>query len=83
MLTVRWTPKGNAVELEILQVQPAAWGLRRLPKLEIDVDGKLVTVDASGATTRTTVPVSRVAGRRSIVDPKHKWLLQAKVERAP
>ncbi len=82
MLTVRWTPKGNAVDLEIMQVQPPAWGLRRLPKLEIDVGGKLVTVDASGATTRVTVPVSGVP-ETVIVDPNHKWLLQAKVERAP
>lgn len=82
MLTVRWRPNGNAVELEILQVQPPAWGLRRLPKLEIDVGGKLVTVDASGATTRVTVPVSP-APVTVVVDPQHKWLLQARVERAP
>jgi aminopeptidase N len=81
MLTVRWTLKDNAVDLEILQVQPPAWGLRRLPALEIDVGGKLVTVDASGATTRVTVPVSR-APEAVVVDPNHKWLLQAKVERA-
>ena len=82
MLTVRWTPKGGAVDLEIAQVQPPAWGLRRLPKLELDVGGKLVTVDASGATTRFTVPVSQVPAT-VVVDPSHKWLLQAKVERAP
>jgi aminopeptidase N len=82
MLTVRWTPKGSAVELEILQVQPPAWGLRRLPKLEIAVDGKIVTVDASDAATRVTVPVSK-APTTVVVDPNHKWLLQAKVEHAP
>ena len=82
MLTVRWTRNGNAVDLEILQVQPPGWGLRRLPALEIDVGGKLVTVDASGATTRVTVPVSR-APEAVVVDPNDKWLLQAKVERAP
>jgi len=82
MLTVRWTPKGGAVDLEILQVQPAAWGLRRLPKLELSIDGKIVTADASGATTRLTVPVTREPST-VIVDPQHRWLLQAKVERAP
>ena len=70
------------MDLEILQVQPATWGLRRLPKLELSVDGRLVTVDASGATTHLTVPVSKEP-TTVIVDPQHKWLLQAKVERAP
>ena len=74
--------RAGAVDLEILQVQPAAWGLRRLPKLELSIDGKIVTVDASGATTRLTVPVAKEP-TTSIVDPQHKWLLQAKVERAP
>jgi aminopeptidase N len=82
MLTVRWTPKGNSVDLEILQVQPPAWGLRRLPKLEISLDGKIVTVDVSGPTTRVTVPVAKVP-TSVIVDPQHRWLLQARVERAP
>jgi len=82
MLTVRWTPQGNAVDVEITQVQPPAWGLRQLPNLELSVDGKIVTVDASGATTRVTVPVTRIP-TSVIVDPQHKWLLQAKVERAP
>ena len=82
MLTVRWTPKGNSVDLEILQVQPPAWGLRRLPKLEISLDGKIVPVDVSGPTTRVTVPVVKVP-TSVIVDPQHRWLLQAKVERAP
>jgi len=79
---VRWTPKGNSVDLEILQVQPPAWGLRRLPKLEISLDGKIVTVDVSGPTTRVTVPVAKVP-TSVIVDPQHRWLLQARVERAP
>ena len=82
MLTVRWRPNGTAVDLEILQAQPPAWGLRRLPKLEIDVGDKVVTVDASGASTRVTVPATQ-APTSVIVDPNHKWLLQAKVERAP
>ena len=82
MLTVRWILKGNAVDLEILQVQPPAWGLRRLPKLEISVDGKITTVDASGATTRVTVPVAKPPAS-IVIDPQHKWLLRAKVERAP
>ena len=82
MLTVRWTPKGNSVDLEIRQVQPPAWGLRRLPKLEISLDGKIVTVDVSGPTTRVTVPVAKVP-TSVIVDPQHRWLLQARVERAP
>ena len=82
MLTVRWRPVGSTVELEITQVQPPAWGLRQIPKLEIAVDGKLVTVDASASATRVTVPVTREP-TSIVVDPQHKWLLQAKVERAP
>jgi aminopeptidase N len=82
MLEVRWRPDGNQVAIQITQVQPPAWGLRRIPKLEIDVGGKLVTVDASGATARVTVPVTRVPATVA-VDPQHKWLLQAMVERAP
>jgi aminopeptidase N len=82
MLTVRWRPVGHTVELEVVQVQPPTWGLRQIPKLEIDVGGTLVTVDASGATTKLTVPVSKEP-TSVIVDPQHKRLLQAKVERAP
>jgi aminopeptidase N len=82
MLSVRWTPKGGAIELEVAQVQPAAWGLRRLPQLEIAIDGKLATVEVSGAMTRVTVPVAGTP-RSVVVDPQHKWLLQARVERAP
>lgn len=82
MLTVKWRPAGKAVQLEITQVQPAAWGLRQLPGLEISVGGKIFKVNASDAVTRATVPVSKLPSS-VVVDPNHKWLLQAKVERAP
>ena len=75
--------RAKQVDLDIRRCSLPAWGLRTIPGLEISVDGRIATVDGCGATTRLTVPVSKHADRVITVDPQHKWLLQARVERAP
>jgi aminopeptidase N len=79
-LEVRWAPRGRAVELEITQVQPAAWGVRRIPGLELGVDGGIVRVDLRERVTRVTLPTpAPPAG--VVVDPRQRWLLEATVAR--
>jgi aminopeptidase N len=82
MLTVTWAAKGKKADLTITQAQPAAWGLRMIPGLEISVDGKVTTVNLDAATARVSVATSSNPPV-IVVDPAHKWLLQSKVERAP
>ena len=64
------------------QVQPEAWGVRRLPGLVIGVDGERVVVDVTDRRTSVTRRVAKAPGA-IVVDPDGQWLLQAKVERAP
>jgi aminopeptidase N len=79
-LEVRWWPTGRAVELEITQVQPAAWGLRRIPGLELTVDGVPVRIDVRDRVTRATVPTASTPASVT-VDPGQRWLVDATVTR--
>ena len=79
VLAVRWKPKGRTAELEIEQVQPAAWGVRRIPALELEVDGQLVTVAVRERITRVTTKSLRQVPTAVVVDPNQKWLLDATV----
>jgi aminopeptidase N len=79
-LAVRWTPKGRGVEVEVEQVQPAAWGLRRIPRLELGVDGQVVTMEVQGKVSRATLATTR-APTEVVVDPNQQWLLDATVTR--
>ena len=77
-LDVRWRLHGDGADLTIRQTQPDAWGTYRLPKLELTVAGKAVTVDVTGRETRLHLP--GVPGTPSIeVDPHGRWLLAATV----
>jgi aminopeptidase N len=79
VLEVRWTARGRVAEVEIEQVQPEAWGVRRIPKLELAFDGQVITVDVRERVTRlTTQPLARAPGQL-VVDPNQKWLLDATV----
>lgn len=82
MLTVRWKHAGGSLTLDIEQVQPEAWGVRRLPGLVIGVDGERVVVDVRDRRTSVTRRIAKSPGA-IVVDPDGQWLLQAKVERAP
>ena len=79
VLQVRWAPRGRTAVVEITQMQPDAWGLRRIPKLELAFDGEVITVDVRERVTRhTTRKLARAPGRL-VVDPNQKWLLDATV----
>lgn len=82
MLTVRWRHAGGELSLEIEQVQPAAWGVRRLPRLVIAVDGTRIETAVTGQRTTVTHRMRQPPGT-VVVDPDGQWLLQARVERAP
>jgi aminopeptidase N len=77
VLQVRWTAKGRAAELEIEQVQPAAWGVRRIPALELMVNDQLVAVEVRERVTRVTTKPLAAAPTTVVVDPNQKWLLDA------
>jgi aminopeptidase N len=77
ILQVRWAAKGNAAELEIEQVQPEAWGVRRIPGLELQVNDELVTVDVTQKVTRVTTKALKRPPATVAVDPNQKWLLDA------
>jgi len=79
VLQVRWAPRGRTAVVEITQMQPDAWGLRRIPKLELAFDGEVITVDVHERVTRhTTRKLARAPGQL-VVDPNQKWLLDATV----
>ena len=79
VLEVRWTKRGRTAVVEIEQRQPEAWGLRRIPKLELDFDGEVVTVDVHERVTRHTTKKLKRAPGHLVVDPNQKWLLDATV----
>ena len=79
VLEVRWTAKGGAAEVEIEQRQPEAWGLRRIPKLELAFDGEVITVDVQERLTRLTTKKLARTPTQLVVDPNQEWLLDATV----
>ena len=80
MLTVRWKYSGGRLQGEVLQVQPEAWGIRRIPGLELGTGSEIVRVDVSGATTKFDVKVKK-APAQVVIDPNVRWLVRAKAER--
>jgi aminopeptidase N len=79
VLEVRWAAKGRTAEVEIEQRQPEAWGLRRIPKLELAFDGQVITVDVQERLTRLTTKRLARTPTQLVVDPNQKWLLDATV----
>jgi aminopeptidase N len=77
MLDVRWRLRGHALDLEIRQTQPAAWGTYRLPGLTLRLDGKDTRVDVDGRVTRRTIRGIRRPPSKVEVDPEGWWLLKA------
>ena len=88
-LDVAWSYDSTTREvvLDVAQVQPAAWGTFRLPKLTLEfLDGshplarRIVEVSAPRQTLRVAVPAKPTAVR---VDPDEALLLVAAVRRGP
>ncbi len=78
-LALRWKREGRTLVLTLRQVQPAAWGLYRLPRLGIRVDGRLTSVDVAGAETVVRLEDVRKDPKEIVVDPDGWWLLQSSV----
>ncbi|MDH5282672.1 MAG: M1 family metallopeptidase [Gemmatimonadota bacterium] len=81
-LEVRWRRKGRDLRLDLRQVQPAEWGIRRLPGLELEVDGRRVVVDVTGAETSVTLAGVRGDPKSIRVDPDGWWLMESTVEKS-
>ena len=82
-LEVSWRRTGRQLRLELRQVQPEDWGIRRIPGLEIDVDGRRMRVDVSGVQTSATLDGVRAEPRSIRVDPDGWWLMESTVVPAP
>ena len=81
-LAVRWKQERSTLTVTLRQTQPTVWGVYRLPKLTLLIDGAPVTVDVLGAETVVRLP-RKQAPKSLVVDPDGWWLLQATVEQAP
>lgn len=79
-LEVSWSRQGRRMTLAIRQVQPASWGIYRLPGLTLQVDDRRVHTDVTAPETVITLEdVARDPGR-IVIDPDGWWLLQATVK---
>jgi aminopeptidase N len=78
-LAVSWVRQGKRLAITIRQVQPAEWGLFRLPNLTLLVDGKPARVDVEGAETVIRVDAGKARAHVVAVDPEAWWLLEAEV----
>jgi aminopeptidase N len=68
--------------LTIRQVQKPAWGLYRIPNLQVQLDERRVTVPLTGRVTRVSIPWNgATAPSRVRVDPEGWWLLEVRGER--
>lgn len=76
-LAVSWTRKGGALVLTLRQVQPAEWGVYRMPGLGVRVNGKLVRVDIESPETVVRVEPAGKLPPVIVVDPDGWWLLEA------
>ena len=65
--------------LTVTEVQPAAWGTYRLPRLGFAIDGVVTRHDVAGAETVITIDDVTRAPKSIVVDPDGDWLLAAEV----
>lgn len=80
-LDVSYSLKKGKLAITVKQVQPAEWGMYRIPGLVIQVDGKPVKVDLTGATATVSVAM-RKPPKQVVVDPAGWWLMEANVAEA-
>lgn len=81
-LEIVWRHQGNRLKLVIRQVQPAEWGLYRMPGLVVRVDGITRSVDVAGRETVVHVDGVRTLPKEIEVDPEGWWLMEATVRKA-
>lgn len=75
-LSVRWEHQGNKLTLDIAQLQPAEWGVYRIPGLILLADDRPVRVNLTGKRTRVGVEGIRRKPKKIEVDPNGGWLLK-------
>lgn len=76
MLELATELDGGHLLLTIRQVQPAAWGVYRLPNLQVRLDDRVLTVNVTGAVTRLATHWESSTGPVKVeVDPDRWWLL--------
>jgi aminopeptidase N len=76
IIELRWRQKGRTLALELMQAQPREWGVFRVPRLGLLVDGKPVRVDVTTRETRTEVKEVRGKVKRVEVDEAGWWLVE-------
>ncbi len=75
ILQVRTRDSGAEVELQITQVQDEAWGLFRIPNLEVRLNDQLVSIDLEGREVTRTFTARGEGPVVVEVDPNGWWLL--------
>jgi aminopeptidase N len=78
VLDVRWKHKGKRLTLDIDQLQKEAWGVYRIPGLEVLVDGKPFRIDIAGRQSRQVLEGVRKKPKQVVIDPAGWWLVQVK-----
>ena len=86
-VTWRWDAAAGRAAVDVIQAQPAAWGLFRLPAVALELrDGARVlarrTFELSAA-RQTVIVDSPGPPTAVVVDPDGQWLLTAAVRSAP
>lgn len=82
VLEVRTEVEGGHLVISVRQAQPEAWGLFRVPNLEITVDDRTINVEVQGPLTRVATHWAGSGPPRAVrVDPHGKWLLEVRGER--
>ena len=82
VLEVSTEVEGGHLVISVRQVQKEAWGLFRIPNLEVLVDDRTIAVDLQGALTRVATHWAGDGPPRVVkVDPRGKWLLTVSGER--
>jgi aminopeptidase N len=74
---------GDSVVVELTQVQPASWGIYRLPNLALRLNGAPVRFDVTGRRTSHAFPAEDNAPIEVQLDPEGWWLLDVKPGATP
>lgn len=82
VLDVSTEVEGGHLVIAVRQVQKQAWGLFRIPNLEVTLDDRTITIDVQGALTRVATHWAGEGTPGAVsVDPKGKWLLEVRGEK--